>query len=67
MKPGSAPWVVLVPNGGDATVECRRCGDVQRIAFPMSIDLFDTTIGHLIKKHRKCKPPKGGADGHVTL
>jgi len=59
MKP--MPWLVChdFTKGEDAyAMECLRCGMKQRVATPISIDMYSAMEKIFRRQHAKCKPKR---------
>jgi len=61
--PKGAPWVVA----HDATagnlayaMECLRCGTIQRVVTPMSVNCYVALGKAFDREHRGCKPADAG-------
>ncbi len=56
------PWIIAHDaTKGDMAyaLECTRCGVVQKIATPISIDCWLAMSKAFAKGHRRCKQTKG--------
>ncbi len=62
----NCPWIVCHDGtGGDLAyaLECLRCGNIQRVATPISIDCWVAMGKAYAKQHRHCKAKGEEAKG----
>lgn len=59
----SCPWIVVHDGtkGDDAyAIECQRCGEKQRFALPINLEIYLAAAKVFARQHTRCKP-KGDA------
>jgi DNA-binding NtrC family response regulator len=57
------PWIIIHDaTKGDMAYacECLRCGAIQKVVTPISIDYMVALAKAFAKQHRGCKERKGG-------
>lgn len=58
----SCDWVFCHDGTGGKNayaLECRRCGTIQQIATPISVDCYVAMGKAFERMHRTCKPTRG--------
>jgi len=54
-------WIIChdATKGADAyAMECKRCGEKQRVALPTSLPMYAAMAKVFIRIHKKCKEKK---------